>query len=95
MEAVIGLSLLLGLKGILCMRQYTKYAGMGRMTMAKRVIIKSSAHGGYGRSTSFDCGEMGKRFRISKSPREEEKMWRGRVGGELKQKTHESSGIRE
>lgn len=73
------------------MRQYTKYVGMGRMAMRDRTISRRCAHGGYCRSISFDCGEMGKGFRTLKLP-EEKRLWKGRVGGIPGQRTNESFG---
>lgn len=49
--------------------------------MRKINTITSSAHDGYSRCTSLDCGKMGKGFRKLKPP-EEERLWKGRVGGE-------------
>lgn len=86
LKDIIGLPWLVEVKEILWARQYTKYAGMGRMIMRKRAIITSSAHDGYCRRTSFDCGKMGKEFRTLRFPE------KGRVGGEPGQRTNESLG---
>ena len=58
LEDITGLSQRVEVTGIPWVRQYTKYVGMGRMTMSKRAIIANSPHDGYRRTTSFDCGEM-------------------------------------
>lgn len=83
LEDILDLCQLVTLKGIPWVRQYTKYVGMGRMPMITRAIIASSPHDGYCRSTSFDCGEMGKRFRTSEFPEEEgygRERWEGNWG---------------
>lgn len=51
--------------------------------MIIRVIIASSFYDGYCRSIFFDCGEMGKRFRISEFLEEEgygRERWEGNWG---------------
>lgn len=93
LEDVRGSPKLLDLKGMPWTKLYTKYMRMGRVTMRKTNINSSSAHDGYGRGTCLDCGEMGKGFRKLKPP-EDERLWKGRVGGEPGQRT-ESSGSRE
>ena len=60
LEGIIGLSLLVELEGVPWVKQYTKCMGMGRMTVSERATNVNSPHDGYCRTTSFDCGEMGK-----------------------------------
>lgn len=47
LEDIIGLPWLVGLKGILWVRQYAKYVWMGKITVRKRAIVARSPNDGY------------------------------------------------
>lgn len=82
LEGIIGLSLLVELEGVPWVKQYTKCMGMGRMTVSERATNVNSPHDGYCRTTSFDCGEMGKDSECRSS--QKRKDW-GRGGSEENQ----------
>lgn len=65
------------------MRQYAKYAGIGKRTKTDSPAIRIKDHTGKTRTTSFDYGETGKHRLTQQSSQKRKKRCGGGGGGKL------------